>query len=235
MSIETAQESKRSGYHGKDQAPPASQAPVPGESITPPPRLRRRPALVAASVAAICLGALLAVWAYAGASTSQDVLAVRTTVHRGELITRDDLMTAQIGVDPALKPLPASAADSVVGQRAAMDLAAGGLVTQEDVTSAVVPAKGMSLVGVSLPPGLMPTAQLQSGDQVRIVATPGAQGDVATGTSPISIGATVVGVGGTGDTGQIVVDVSVPYDQAAELAAQAATGKVALVLDSRER
>ena len=235
MSIATAQESNRSGHHGKDKTPPASGVAVPGGIITPPPRLRRRPALVAASVAAICLGALLAVWAYTGASTSQDVLAVRTTVHRGELITRDNLMTAQIGVDPALKPLPASAADTVVGKRAAMDLAAGGLVTPEDVTSAVIPAKGMSLVGVSLPPALMPAAQLQSGDQVRIVATPGAQGDLATGTSPTSIQGTVVGERGPGDNGQIVVDVSVPYDQAAELAAQSATGKIALVLDSRER
>ena len=155
-------------------------------------------------------------------------IQVGVTVHRW---TR----RCQIGVAPALKPLPASAADTVVGKRAAMDLAAGGLVTAEDVTSAVVPAKGMSLVGVSLPPALMPAAQLQSGDQVRIVATPGAQGDLATGTSPTSIGATVVGVRGAGDNGQIVVDVSVPYDQAAELAARAATGKIALVLDSRER
>jgi SAF domain len=235
MSIATAQESNRSGHHGKVKTPPADEVPVPGGIITAPPRLRRRPALVAASVAAICLGALLAVWAYTGASTSQDVLAVRATVHRGQLITRDDLMTAQIGVDPALKPLPATAADTVVGKRAAMDLAAGGLVTREDITSVLVPAKGMSLVGVSLPPALMPAAQLQSGDQVRIVATPGAQGDLATGTSPTSIGATVVGERGPGDNGQIVVDVSVPYDQAAELAARAATGKIALVLDSRER
>ena len=110
-----------------------------------------------------------------------------------------------------------------------------GLVTQEDIASALVPAKGMSVVGVSLPPALMPATQLQSGDQVRIVATPGAQGDVAAGTIPKSIQATVVAVRGAGDTGQIVVDVSVPYDQAAELAARAATGKVALVLDSRER
>lgn len=235
MSIATARESKRSGHHDKDKTPPTSQLPVPGESIAPPPRLRRRPALVAASVAAIALGALLSVWAYAGASTSRDVLAVRTTVHRGELITRGALMTARVGVDPALQPLPASAADSVVGKRAAMDLAAGGLVTAEDVTSAVVPAKGLSLVGVSLPPALMPAAQLQSGDRVRVVATPGAQGDVATGTAPTSIAAVVVGVRGGGDSGQVVVDVSVPYDQAAELAARAATGKVALVLDSRER
>jgi hypothetical protein len=235
MSIRTAQESERSGHQGQDTTPPTHEVRDSGASITPPPRLRRRPALVAASVAAICLGALLAVWAYTAASSSQDVLAVRTTVHRGELITRGDLMTVRISVDPALKPLPASAAESVVGKRAAMDLAAGGLVTAEDVTSAVVPAKGMSVVGVSLPPGLMPAVQLQSGDQVRIVATPGAQGDVATGASPISIEATVVGVRGTGDNGQIVVDVSVPHDQGAELAARAATGKVALVLDSRER
>src|SRR5665647_3279769 len=72
MSIATAQESNRSGHHGKDKTPPASQAPVPGESITPPPAPGGAAASVAASVAAICLGALLAVWAYTGASTSQD-------------------------------------------------------------------------------------------------------------------------------------------------------------------
>ena len=200
-----------------------------------PPRLRRRPALVVASVAAICLGALLAVWAYTSASTAQEVLAVRTTVHRGEVITRADMMSARLGLDPALTPLPASALDSVVGQRAAMDLAAGSLVTAEQVTSAVVPAKGMTLVGVSLPPGLMPALALQAGDQVRIVATPGQQGDVAAGAPPPTIGAAVVGVRTVGEAGQLVVDVLVPHEQAGELAARAATGKVALVLDSRER
>ena len=76
MSIATEQEPKRSGRRGVDKAPPASDPAVPGESITPPPRLRRRPALVAASVAAICLGALLAGWAYTGARTSHTVPAV---------------------------------------------------------------------------------------------------------------------------------------------------------------
>jgi hypothetical protein len=93
----------------------------------------------------------------------------------------------------------------------------------------------MSVVGVSLPPALMPAVALQSGDQVRIVATPGQQGDVAAGATPQSITATVVGVRSAGGSGQSVVDVSVPFEQAAELAARAATGKVALVLDSRER
>lgn len=230
MSLDTTPETNRKSRRTKDAAAPSS----PGQILAPPPKLRRRPILIAGSVAAICLGALLAVWAYTSTSSAQEVLAVRTTVHRGELITRDDLMTAQVGVDPALRPMSAADLDSVVGKRAAMDLAAGGLVTQEDLATAVLPAKGMSIVGVSLTPAMMPATELQTGDDVRIVSTPGDQGDVAAG-EPVAITATVVEVRTSGDSGQTVVDVSVPAADAARLAARAATGKVALVLDSRER
>jgi len=37
------------------------------------------------------------------------------------------------------------------------------------------------------------------------------------------------------DSGLTVVDVSVPSGQAADLAARVATGRIALILDSRER
>ena len=86
--------------------------------------------LVVASVAAVCLGALLGVWAYTSVTTAQEVVAVRSSVQRGALISREDLVTVRIGVDPALNPIPAAQLDGVVGQRAAMDLPAGGLVTQ---------------------------------------------------------------------------------------------------------
>lgn len=230
MSLDTAPETNRKTKRARETATPST----PGETLAPPPKLRRRPILIAGSVAAICLGALLAVWAYTSTSSAQEVLAVRNTVHRGELITRDDLMTAQVGVDPALRPMSAADLDSVVGKRAAMDLAAGGLVTQEDLATAVLPAKGMSIVGISLTSAMMPATELQTGDDVRIVSTPGDQGDVAAG-EPVAITATVVEVRTSGDSGQTVVDVSVPETQAAQLAARAATGKVALVLDSRER
>lgn len=232
MSLDTAPETNRKSRRAKDTK--AAPVAAPGETLAPPPKLRRRPVLIAGSVAAICLGALLAVWAYTSTSTAQDVIAVRTTVLRGALITREDLMTAQVGVDPALKPISADDLDSVVGKRAAMDLAAGGLVTQEDLASSVLPAKGMSIVGISLTPAMMPATELQTGDDVRIVSTPGDQGDVA-GGEPVAITATVVKVRTSGDSGQTVVDVSVPEADAAKLAARAATGKVALVLDSRER
>jgi hypothetical protein len=123
---------------------------------------------------------------------------------------------------------------SLVGQRAAMDMAAGSLITGENVTKKVLPAEGMSVVGVALPPSLMPGEALLAGDRVRIIATPGQQGDVGQ-EPPASIAATVVGLYPNAENGQTVVSLEVPEGQAAELAARAATGKVALVLDSRER
>lgn len=220
-----ATSARRSRSTGDDSGPAA---------VTPAPKLRRRPVLVAASVAAVCLGALLGVWTWTSTSNTHEVVALRQTVTRGETISQGDLMTVQVGVDPALSTIPGDRLASLVGQRAAMDMAAGSLVTSADVTTSVLPGKGMSVVGVALPPSLMPGQALLAGDQVRIVATPGQQGDVGQ-ESPAAISATVVGLYPNGENGQTVVSVEVPQDQAAELAARAATGKVALVLDSRER
>lgn len=203
-------------------------------SVMPAPKLRRRPVLVAASVAAVILGALLGAWTWSSTANTHEVVALRQTVTRGETITRGDLMTVQVGLDPALKSMPGDRLGSLVGQRAAMDMAAGSLVTAADVTTTVLPGKGRSVVGVAIPPSLMPGEKLLAGDQVRIVATPGQQGDVGQ-EPPEAISATVVGLYPNGENGQTVVSVEVPQEQAAELAARAATGKVALVLDSRER
>ena len=73
-----------------------------------------------------------------------------------------------------------------------------------------------------------------AGDRIRVVATPGAQGEF-TNEPPVTIPAVVVGVRAQVDTGVSVVSVQVPEGRAAELAARAATGNVAVVLDSRER
>ncbi len=212
-------------------APPRMEAAV---RVAPAPKLRRRPALIAASVAAICLGGLLAAFAWTATSNTQSVLAMRVTVERGAVIGPDDVMTVQVSTDPALRPVPASEASTVVGQRAATDIAAGTLVTLEQVSDAVLPAVGMSIVGVGLPASQMPGEPLLVGDRVRVVATPGQSGEVTAGEQ-VTIAATVVGVRVNNENGQNVVSVQVPEQDAAELAARAATGNVALVLDSRER
>ena len=205
---------------------------APGEQFAPPPKLRRRPVLIAASVAAICLGALASMWAYQSTSDAHSVLAVRQTIERGDVITAEDLMTVNISVDPALKPLSADQANSVVGKHAALDMSAGGVVTQDQITEQALPAKGSSVVGIALTPGMLPANQIRVGDKVRVVVTPGQQGEMPT-TDPDSIQAVVVGVAKDETTGNAIVNVQVPTNDGPMLAARAATGKVAIVLDSR--
>src|SRR3954466_8223915 len=199
--------------------------------FVPPPKLRRRPALVAGAVVAICLGAMLSAWAWASTTHTQEGLAARTTLARGSVIGAADLQRVRINADPALHPLPASAYENVVGMRAALDIAAGGLLTAEATTSSALPPAGMSVVGIALTPAQAPALRLQSGDRVRIVVTPGQGGDQPSGAPQVTA-ARVVDSGTDPANAQTVVDVLVPYADASVLAARAATGNVALVLDS---
>lgn len=216
---------------GNGSAPAPSSDPPPGQVPARPQKLRRRPVLVAAAVAAASLGALLSAWAYTSTSNTQTVLAVRSPVYRGQPITTEDLVSVEVGIDPALQPVPASELDGVTGKRAVLDLSAGTLLTAADLTSTPLPPDGRSLVGVALTPATMPSTPLRPGDNVRVVTTPGEAGNAPTG-DPETIPATVVAVRAVADTGQTVIDVTVPTATAPTLAARAATGKVALVLDS---
>ena len=51
-------------------------------------------------------------------------------------------MTVQVGWIPPCRALPGDRLGSLVGQRAAMDMAAGSLVTAADVTTTVLPREG---------------------------------------------------------------------------------------------
>lgn len=212
--------------HGKT----TTQVPQPGERIPSPPKNRRRPILIALCILFVTLGALLAAWLTTVVGHTQSVVAVRTTVARGETITQGDLAVVSISPDPNLKTVPGSKLPSLVGQHAAFDLVAGGLVTSNSVTNQSIPAAGQSLVGISLTPAQVPAQPLRSGDKVRVVTTPRQQDDPPSLVPP-AVSATVVSTRSVGDNGQIVVDVTVPEAAAATLAATAATGRVALILD----
>lgn len=201
-----------------------------------PVRVRRRPVLIVVSIAALLFGAFGAVWLWTSATSRVEVIAARTTIARGATITAADLVTVRMGVDPAVQVVPASEAAAVVGRRAALDIAAGGLVTRASVTDAVVPPRGFTVVGLALGRGLLPATPLKAGDAVRVVQTPGtvASGQAVSGPV-LTISATVVSVSKSTDNQATLVDVEVAEDVAADLAARAAAGKVALVLDSRER
>ena len=186
--------------------------------------------LVALGVALIALGGISAAWLVTSASDTVSVLAVRVDVDRGEVIAADDLIAAQLPADPAIEPIASSELDSVVGLVAARDLTAGSILTRSSTTSAQVPARGESVVAVTLTPGQLPGTDLRSGDAVRVINTPRLQDDLPMG-APKTIEATVVAVRTLESTGQVVVDVSVPTRSAPELAVLVGTGRVALILD----
>ncbi|GAA1988788.1 hypothetical protein GCM10009718_27960 [Isoptericola halotolerans] len=221
MTTTVPADATRSARRGVEPA-----APAPAASVAPPPKLRRRPVLVVAGVAAICLGALLSLWAYSSTSEAQSVLAVRQTVERGQVISADDLMTVQVGVDPALQVLPSGDLDTVVGMRAALDLSAGNLVTAEQVTDTPIPADGTSVVGVSLSAGTLPVGQVRVGDPVRIVTTAGGADE-----DPQVVEAEVVDITGDELSGTTILNLQVDFDDAPVVASRAASGDVAVVLD----
>ncbi|MEN0072693.1 MAG: SAF domain-containing protein, partial [Propionicimonas sp.] len=177
-------------------------------------------------------GGLGAAWLFTTSAALTEVVAVRAAVQRGEVIDREDLVAVKVGLDPSLDIVPASRIDQVAGQRAATDLAPGGLLASGSVTDEVLPKAGETMVGVGLAPTMLPAEPLLAGDRVRIVDTPGPQGEVV--TAPVVMDAVVSRVTLL-ETGDTLVDVLVPTEKAAELAARAATGRVALVLEARER
>lgn len=221
----------------REQQSPA-RAGVPGV-VPGPPKPRRRWGVFAAMAALVCVGAVGNVWLHQATTNAQQVVAARSLIERGTVIGRDQLMTVQVGTDPALRSVPVGQLDSLVGRRAAVDVAAGSLLTGESVTDSNIPGQGFSLVGVGVSPEMMPGTRLVSGDRVRIVGTGGAQGQVSAAAPPVAVAAVVVGTeAGTDTTGlgpQMIITVQVPSDDAARLAAMAASGTVALVLDSRDR
>jgi hypothetical protein len=210
--------------------PGTGEKPQQAATVAPPPKLRRRPMLIALGVTLIALGGVTAAWLTTVVGQTQPVLVLRADVDRGTIIESADLTVARIGVDPAVTPVPEGERDQVVGQHAAQDLAAGSLLTPGSVTDQVIPAAGESLVGVTVTRAQLPARPVRPGDVVRVVSTPRAQDDPPAG-EPGTLKAVVVGSRVLADTGQVVVDVRVPARDAADLAARVATGRVALVLD----
>ncbi|WP_165362692.1 SAF domain-containing protein [Promicromonospora panici] len=207
------------------------QRPAPPGPLKPT-RARRRPALIALGLALVALSVLAVVYLTTMLGQTFRVLAVAQEIPRGTVIEAGDLTVAELPTGPsALESISADELDLMVGKIAATDLSPGQLLTEANAVDELGPPTGQSIVGVALAPSQMPITALRPGDAVRVVETPATGGEPPT-EAPFSIAATVIRSEPSPLGDQMVVDVQVTSNNAAALAARAATGRVAIVIDA---
>jgi hypothetical protein len=196
-----------------------------------PPKLRRRPLLIALGVILVVVGAITSWYVVTIVKDTASVVAALTYIPRGGLIERSALTVIEIRPDPLLRTLPASELESLVGQRASVDIPAGVIVAPEAVSAELLPAAGQAIVGVSLAAIQRPATPPRLRQPITLVAL--AAADAETQAKQPQYQAVVVAVTTSSSDGQsVVIDVSVPKDQAADIARLAAGDQLAAYWDA---
>ena len=202
------------------------------DGLAPTPK-RRRPRQVAAGVAIVAASCVGGAFLYGSVRETESVIAIAQMVERGAVIGEGDLAVIDLGAGSDLDTVDGSRIDEFAGQRAAVDLTPGTVLTSTSVTTIMVPVGDAALVPVALPRTRLTNEQLVPGDQVQVVLTP-ATGQEIPEDLP-AINATVSTVGSPDASDTVVVDLLVAPADAPTLTVRAATGRVALVLKSRDR
>ncbi|MBN9375492.1 MAG: hypothetical protein J0I40_08910 [Cellulomonas sp.] len=215
--------SERRGQNGLS----AAVGPRPAGLVTP--RGRRRPGLLIAGIAMAILGGLAVIWLVSASGHRVPVVMVAHDVAYGSVLTREDVTTTSVAVDPSVSVMAAGQLSAVVGQRATVNLHRGALLGRADVTSSSVVGADQVLVPLPLPAGRVPASGLSAGDRLQVVDAPAAGADPAPGV-PRSFSAQVVRVGSADVNGTVVVDVVASAGDGPALATRAATGRFVIVV-----
>lgn len=197
-------------------------------------RVRRQPKWIAAGVLAMCLGGLGAAVLWGEAAGSAEVLVLTRSVARGEIVQASDFRIARVGHLDGVSSVDAATLPAVAGQQALVDLPEGSLLPGGGVGRAALDAGGVQL-GLRLAPGRIPLGELPAGTPVLLVPLedPRANPD-ATTESARPIRASVLTPPQTGPDGVAqLLDVRLDASLAGDVAALAATDRIALVKEGR--
>lgn len=197
-------------------------------------RTRRRPLLIAAAIALLALSALSGWLLFKKASTTQSVIAVRTTIPAGTVIKADDLTSVQAIPDPGMLTIPTDQASTVIGRKAAYDLVAGTTVAPAAIVERLAPARGRTVVGGHIKPGMGPTG-LAPGTPVRLVVIPDPAQGGQPQASPEPVRGIITATENAADGSGAYVNVDVAQEDAARLQTASAQNRLAVVIDSKER
>lgn len=194
---------------------------------------KRRLPEMAAGVLLVAVCAMAALWWQASSTERQPVLALRNDVERGQIIELDDLQVVSIESDQPIEVLADTHAAAIIGRVARTDLGAGSLITLSQFSDSSALGLGEGVVGMALDAGQFPSLSLSPGDVVAVVLTP-SPGDPRAFDDNVEATvlverATVVEVAQVGVQGRLFVSVQVGEDDAARVAAAAATNRVRLI------
>ena len=114
---------------------------------------RGRPALWGGGLALIAVGAAVATSAALSAGAKHDVLALARPVPAGHAIAGADIRVVRVAADSSLATISASQQATVIGERAAVDLVAGTLLTPKELGGAAIPDSGQALLGIAFKAG----------------------------------------------------------------------------------
>lgn len=203
-----------------------------GPPTTPPPKPRRRAWQIATAVALGAAGMIGGVLAWTSTSSMTAVLVAKETMHRGDVITEESFTPARTYDDAALDPVTAAELSDLLGERLALDVAGGSIVTHDAVTGFEPTQPGRLLVGVRLDSAHAPGSPLLVGDEVLVVVTPPEGGATGEGVPP-SAHAEVASVAVDPEFGGTILDLLVTEADGPMVAANAAAGNVAVLLEPR--
>jgi SAF domain len=216
-----------------------SSVSVRSTAVPPPPAVRAaaaprqwKPRQVLLAVLVVVLGGLVSMWSVSAYAHRDRVLVMAANVPVGARITIDDLLGADLTLDPRVAAFTVDQQGQVIGKVAVVNLAKGTLVNPSQIGASPLLTAGQVLVPLQLKPGQQPAVGVAPGQPVLVVPTPvdTAQG-VAGGIPADPINATVAEAGEPdAATGVTVVDVRVPADQGGSLARMAAGGNVTVVV-----
>lgn len=200
------------------------------DSARPRIRTRRSPLWLLVGIVAVCLGGLGSAFVFGSITSSDHVLRVNRTIHRGEVIATQDVSVVSVGAGLDVRTVSDQRVSEVVGRPAVTDIPAGSLLV-EGTWGEVGQPSGQSRVGVRLEPGRYPATDMRPGTPLLIVALPegGAEGGAEAPALPGSVSATLVAAPAAQPDGRVTFDLYVPDAQAELVARLAATDRLAVV------
>lgn len=215
---------------------PATVPAVPVPAPVGPRERRVRVGHLALAIALVVVGALGAATLVTMVAAEGEYLALARDVEYGAQINTEDLVIVRIGNPPGLDPVPASQINRVVGNYAAMPLAAGTLLTGSQVTAERHPGPGEVRLGINLRGERLPAQPIRPGNLLLLVDT-GAQSGGERPTTPRTWNALLVGVGGSGSGGllsggtrNVTIDVIVAARDAPVIAGLAAGNNLSVAV-----